>query len=68
MHDGGLNDKGNKRTTQASSTLACDGERLFVNFLNRDAVYTTALTCEGEQLWQRKISDYVVHQGFAPHP
>ncbi|MCA9111145.1 MAG: PQQ-binding-like beta-propeller repeat protein [Planctomycetaceae bacterium] len=68
VHDGGLNDKGNKRTTQASSTLACDGERLFVNFLNRDAVYTTALTCEGEQLWQRKISDYVVHQGFGSSP
>ncbi|MCA9074070.1 MAG: PQQ-like beta-propeller repeat protein [Planctomycetaceae bacterium] len=68
VHEGGLSDKGNKRTTQASSTLACDGERLFVNFLNRDAVSTTAISCDGEQLWQRKISDYVVHQGYGSSP
>ncbi|QDT30864.1 outer membrane protein assembly factor BamB family protein [Thalassoglobus polymorphus] len=58
----------NKKGTQASSTPACDGERLFINFLNDDAMYTSALSLEGEILWQRKISDYVVHQGFGSSP
>ncbi len=68
VHEGGLTKKGNRKSTQASSTLACDGTRLFVNFLNRDAVYTTALTMDGNQLWQTKITDYVVHQGFGSSP
>ncbi len=68
VHSGGLSDKGNKRATQASSTVACDGKRVFINFLNRDAVYTTALSREGEQLWQQKITDYVVHQGYGSSP
>ncbi|QDU41626.1 outer membrane biogenesis protein BamB [Symmachiella dynata] len=68
VHTGGLTDKGNKKSTQASSTVACDGERLFINFLNNDAVYTTALTIDGKKLWQKKVTDYVVHQGYGSSP
>lgn len=69
VHIGGLmTKKGNKKASQASSSVACDGARLFINFLNADAVYTTALTCDGKQLWQTKITDYVVHQGFGSSP
>lgn len=67
VHRGPLNFK-NKKASQASSTIACDGERIFVNFLNEGAVYTTALSLEGEQLWQRKVSDYKVHQGYGSSP
>jgi len=68
VHDGGIERKGNKKASQASSTIACDGERLFINFLNRGAVYTTALSRGGEQIWQTKITDYVVHQGYGSSP
>lgn len=68
IHKGGFTKKGNKKSTQASSTVACDGERLFVNFLNSDAVYTTALTLDGQRLWQQKLTDYTVHQGFGSSP
>lgn len=68
VHKGGLTTKGNKKSTQASCTPACDGTQLFINFLNSDAVYTTALSVGGEQLWQQKISDYVVHQGYGSSP
>ncbi|MCA9113442.1 MAG: PQQ-binding-like beta-propeller repeat protein [Planctomycetaceae bacterium] len=68
IFEGGLTKKGNAKSTQASGSLACDGTRLFVNFLNRDAVHTTALDLEGRQLWQTKITDYVVHQGFGSSP
>lgn len=67
VHEGGLMD-GNKKASQASPTIACDGERLFVNFLNDGAVYTTALSLDGRQLWQTKISNYVVHQGYGSSP
>ncbi len=68
VHEGGISRKGNQKASQASTTPACDAERLFVNFLNRDAVYTTALDLDGNPLWQTKISDYVVHQGYGSSP
>lgn len=68
LHKGGLETKGNKKSSQASSTPACDGERLYVNFLNSGAVFTTALDLEGRQLWQAKVSEFVIHQGFGSSP
>lgn len=58
----------NNKSTAASSTPACDGERVFVNFPNSGALYTTALDLNGKQLWQTKISDYVEHQGYGSSP
>ncbi|MEY4198974.1 MAG: hypothetical protein RLZZ265_714 [Verrucomicrobiota bacterium] len=55
-------------STAASSTVACDGERLFINFLNGGAVHTSALNLAGKVLWQQKVCDYVAHQGFAASP
>ena len=68
IHEGGLTTKGNSKSSQASATVACDGGRIFINFLNDDAIYTTALTRDGKQLWQTKITDYVVHQGYGSSP
>ncbi len=69
VHAGGFPTKGNQKATLASTTPACDGERVFVNFLNDGAVHTTALSLEtGKQLWQTKISDYVIHQGYGSSP
>jgi outer membrane protein assembly factor BamB len=68
VHRGGFEKKGNAKTSLASCTVACDGERLFVNFLNADAVWTTALSRDGKQLWQTKVVDYVLHQGYGSSP
>lgn len=68
VHTGGIERGGNKKASQASCTVASDGTRYFINFLNGNAVYTTALNREGERLWQTKISDYVTHQGYGSSP
>ena len=68
VHRGKMDRKGNKKTTQASSSVACDGQRLFVNFLNDGAVRTSALDLDGKVLWTTKISDFVTHQGFGASP
>src|SRR4029077_11319048 len=47
---------------------ASDGKRVFINFLNAEAIYTTALDRNGKQLWQTKVTDYVLHQGFGSSP
>jgi outer membrane protein assembly factor BamB len=64
--DGGM--RKNSKSTAASSTPACDGPRVFINFPNSDSLVTSALDLDGKLLWQTKISDYVVHQGYGASP
>lgn len=68
VHTGKATLPRNKKGTQASSTPACDGERIYINFLHADAMYTSAISLGGELLWQTKITPYVVHQGFGSSP
>ncbi len=68
VHRDGLPPKSNKKSSDASTTAASDGSGIYVNFMSHGAVYTTALSMEGEQLWQQKISDYIVHQGYGSSP
>jgi outer membrane protein assembly factor BamB len=68
VHQGGFEKKGNGKSTLASSTPATDGARVFINFLHAGAVYLTALNYQGEQLWQTKVADYVLYQGYGSSP
>ena len=67
VHRGGLMQK-NEKSTAASSTVACDGESIFINFANSGAVYVTALELDGKLRWQTKIGDYLIHQGYGASP
>ncbi|MCY2963848.1 MAG: PQQ-binding-like beta-propeller repeat protein [Planctomycetota bacterium] len=68
VHEKGFTTKGNAKSSLASSSVACDGERLYVSFLNREAVYLTCLDLQGAMLWQTKITDFALHQGYAASP
>lgn len=68
IHEGNFIKGGNNKSSHASSTPACDGERVYVNFANNNGVYTTAVTVDGDQVWQKKVSDYVIHQGYGASP
>ena len=58
----------NNRSTGASSTPASDGERIYINFANHDAVIATALSLDGEVVWQTSFSQYQIHQGYGASP
>ncbi len=68
VHKGGLDVKNNEKSSMASASAACDGERIFVNFLNGDSVFMSALDRNGKNLWKTKVSGYVNHQGFGSSP
>ncbi len=68
VHKGNFVKGGNAKKSDASCTVCCDGERLFVNFPNDGAIHATALGLDGKKLWQTKVSDYVLHQGFGSSP
>lgn len=62
-------DAGNHRLSNpAAGSVAWDGERLFVNFPNGKGIYTSALTPEGKLLWQTRVAEFVMHQGFGSSP
>ena len=68
VHKGNFAKGGNAKSTHASSSPACDGERVYINFLNGGAVHTTALDLGGKKLWSTKVTDYVLHQGYGSSP
>ena len=67
VHRGGFM-KRNKKASQASGSLACDGERFFINFANGGGAHATALSRDGKILWQTTVPDYVVHQAYGSSP
>ena len=68
VHRGNLETKGHRNSSQASSSVAWDGQRLYINFINDKAVHTTALDPSGKILWQRRVDEFVMHQGFGSSP
>lgn len=68
VHRGNFETKGNAKASHASPSCACDGERVYINFLNAGAIHVSALSLKGKLQWQTKISDYVNHQGFGVSP
>jgi outer membrane protein assembly factor BamB len=68
VHSGGFM-RHNKKASQANGSLSCDGDRIFFNFPNGDGAWTTALGLDdGKIIWQTRITDYVVHQGYGSTP
>ncbi len=68
VHKGPLEKRGNKKSSQASCTPACDGRRIFVNFLHNGNVVTSALELSGRIAWQTTVTRYQTHQGFSSSP
>ena len=68
VHTGKADPGHHSNSSAASSTVACDGSQLYINFLNDGAVYTSALDLDGKLVWQHKVCDFVTHQGFGSSP
>ncbi len=72
VHEGGFankNERGlNEKATMASSTVATDGRRLFITFVNDGAAWATAIDLAGNIVWQQRLCDYVIHQGYGSSP
>lgn len=54
--------------TQASSTLAYDGERLFASFLNDRKVWVVALDLTGKELWRQEVGGFTSKFGYSASP
>lgn len=54
--------------SHASSTIACDGTRLFVTFLNDRRIWCSALSLEGEELWRQDVGGFRSKFGYSASP
>lgn len=63
--------KTHEKNTHATSTVACDGEKLFINFHHNDLITLAALDLDGNKLWSKDIGTYaprLYEYGYAPSP
>lgn len=68
---GGFPAKNHPKNTEASPTIASDGERLFATFFHHKSVEAIALGLDGKEQWKQKVSDFdpkMYEYGYAPSP
>ena len=68
LFEGGAEAEVHKENTQASSTLAFDGQRLFATFLNNRKIWVVALDLKGEELWRRELGGFSSKFGYSASP
>ena len=67
LHNGKLPASHNKNS-HASSTPACDGERVFAVFAVDNAVWASAVSVDGEVLWQTEVGKFSSKHGYGASP
>ncbi len=68
---GGFPERNHDKNTEATPTIACDGERLFATFFHHETVQCTALDLKGKQVWQKTVGPFNPRRfqyGYAPSP
>lgn len=68
---GGFPAHNHKKNTEATATVASDGERLFATFFHHETVQATALDFSGKILWQKTAGPFNPKRyeyGYAPSP
>ncbi|MBX3422111.1 MAG: PQQ-binding-like beta-propeller repeat protein [Pirellulaceae bacterium] len=71
LNRSGFPDKNHAKNTEATPTLASDGNSLFATLYHHDAVWLTALTLNGEQVWKKELGRYsprMYQYGYAASP
>ncbi len=68
LHSGNFDGNTHYDNTHASSTPACDGDRVFTTFLNDQSIWLSAVSMTGEQLWQTRCGRFVSKHGYGSSP
>lgn len=71
VNKGAFPENNHAKNTEATPTIACDGERLFATFYHHDQVAAVALDLDGNSLWKKKVAAFRPRKyeyGYAPSP
>jgi outer membrane protein assembly factor BamB len=67
VHEGGFMHAHNKNT-HASATPACDGHHVYWVAMVNDAIWVSAVSVEGELVWQAEAGPFVSMHGYGSSP
>jgi outer membrane protein assembly factor BamB len=68
---GGFPSRNHQKNSEATPTLASDGERVFAVFFHHRAIHVTALDLSGRQQWTKNVGPFdprMYEYGYAPSP
>lgn len=71
INKGAFPEKNHKNNTEASSTAASDGERVFATFYNHDRIEAAAIGLDGAILWKKTVCAFRPRKfeyGYGPSP
>ncbi|MGE3410384.1 MAG: PQQ-binding-like beta-propeller repeat protein [Pirellulales bacterium] len=71
INRGGFPDKNHPKNTEATPTVASDGEKLFATFFHHEKIEAVALDFEGKILWRQVAGPFnpqAFEYGYAPSP
>ena len=71
VNRGGFPAKNHVKNTEATPTVASDGERLFAAFYHHDKVVALCLDLDGNVLWEKEVCRFrprTYEYGYAPSP
>lgn len=71
VNQGGFPPKNHPKNTEATATVASDGERLFATFYYHEKVGAVALDFDGNILWKKDVCRFrprTYEYGYAPSP
>lgn len=71
INRGGFPARNHPKNSEATPTIASDGQHLFVTFFHHQQIQLTALNFDGQQVWQKSVSPFNPKRyeyGYAPSP
>lgn len=71
LNRGAFPTKNHPKNTEATPTLASDGQNLFVSLFHHQAITAMSLSLTGEKVWEKKLGAYNptrYEYGYAPSP
>jgi outer membrane protein assembly factor BamB len=71
VNQGAFPEKNHPKNTEATPTVACDGERIFATFYHHDKVEAVALDLKGKPVWKETVCPFrpkMYEYGYATSP
>jgi hypothetical protein len=71
VNRGGFPAKNHPKNTEATPSVACDGERLYVVFFHHQQIELATLDLQGQPVWKKIVGPYNPQRyeyGYAPSP
>ena len=71
LSHGGFPARNHPKNTEATPTVACDGQRVIASFFHHEGIHVTALGLDGKPVWEQRVGVFNPKRyeyGYAPSP